>query len=67
MTPLPKPSLPEAIAALRDRDEYQVILAYLRDERERFFADLRQCADSNDVMKIAGSVATIDEILQLLS
>jgi molybdopterin converting factor small subunit len=36
------------------------------DERERFFADLRQCAKTNEVMKIVGSVSTLDELLALL-
>lgn len=67
MTPIPKPTIQEACDALRDRDEYKVILQFLRDERERFFGDVRHCADSNDVMKIAGSVAALDELLQILS
>ena len=66
MTPLPKPSVQESIEALRDRDEYKVIIQFLRDERERFFGDLRQCATESDVMKCVGSVATLDELLQLL-
>jgi hypothetical protein len=66
MTPLPKPSVQESIEALRDRDEYKVIVQFLRDERERFFGDLRQCANESDVMKCVGSVATLDELLQLL-
>jgi len=66
MTPLPKPSVQESIEALRDRDEYKVIVQFLRDERERFFGDLRQCANEADVMKCVGSVATLDELLQLL-
>lgn len=66
MTPLPKPTINQAIAALRDRDEYKVIVQYLRDERERFFGDLRQAQDFGDVMKIAGSIATLDEVIQLL-
>jgi histidinol-phosphate/aromatic aminotransferase/cobyric acid decarboxylase-like protein len=67
MTPIPKPTIQEAVESLSDRDEYKAILQFLRDERERLFADFRQCADSNDVMKVAGSVATLDEILQVLS
>jgi hypothetical protein len=51
---------------LSDRDEYKVILQYIRDERERFFGDMRQAATSDDVMKIAGSIATADELLGML-
>jgi histidinol-phosphate/aromatic aminotransferase/cobyric acid decarboxylase-like protein len=64
---LPKPSIQEACDALRDRDEYRAIVQYLRDERDRFFSDLRMCSDANDVMKVAGSIAALDEIVALLS
>ena len=67
MTPISKPTIQEACDALRDRDEYKAILQFLRDERERLFGDLRQCADTNDVMKVAGSIAALDELLQVLS
>jgi len=66
MTPLPKPTIQQAVAALSDRDEFKTIIQFIQDERERFFADLRMCADTNDVMKIVGSVATLDELLSLL-
>jgi histidinol-phosphate/aromatic aminotransferase/cobyric acid decarboxylase-like protein len=66
MTPLPKPTIQQAVAVLSDRDEFKAIVQFIQDERERFFADLRICADTNDVMKIVGSVATLDELLSLL-
>lgn len=52
---------------LRERDEFRIVLQYIRDERERFFGDLRHAATSDDVMKVAGSVATLDELLNVLS
>jgi hypothetical protein len=64
---IPKPTIQEACDALRERDEFRTIVQYLRDERDRFFSDLRMCSDSNDVMKVAGSIAAIDEIIALLS
>jgi histidinol-phosphate/aromatic aminotransferase/cobyric acid decarboxylase-like protein len=64
---LPKPSIQEACDALRDRDEYRAIVQYLRDERDRFVSDLRMCSDPNDVMKVAGSISAIDEIVGLMS
>ena len=67
MTPLPQPTVQEAVAALSDRDEFKVIVQFVRDERERFFGDLRQCVDANEVMKVTGSIATLDELLGLLS
>ncbi len=66
MTPIPKPTLQQAVDALSDRDEYKVILQFLKEERDRLFGDLRQCADSNDVMKVAGSIAAIDELISVL-
>ena len=67
MTPLPKPTIQQAVEALSDRDEFKAIVQFIRDERERFFGDLRQCIETNEVMKIAGSVATLDELLSMLS
>ena len=46
--------------------EFKAIIQFIRDERERFFGDLRQCVEPNEVMKIVGSVATLDELLILL-
>ena len=67
MTPLPKPTVQQAIEALSDRDEFKAIVQFIRDERERFFGDLRQCVDTNEVMKVTGSISTLDELLTLLS
>jgi hypothetical protein len=67
MTPLPKPTVQQAIEVLTDRDEFKVIVQFIRDERERFFGDLRQCVETNEVMKVAGSIATLDELLTLLT
>ena len=67
MTPLPKPTVQQAIEALSDRDEFKAIVQFVREERERFFGDLRQCAEQNEVMKIVGSVSTLDELLSLLT
>jgi hypothetical protein len=64
---LPIPTLQAAIAELQHRDEFRVILQFIKDERERFFGDLRQAESPNDVMKLAGSVATLDELLLSLS
>lgn len=67
MTPLPKPTVQQAIEALSDRDEFKAIVQFVREERERFFGDLRQCVETNEVMKVAGSIATLDELLTLLT
>jgi len=67
MTPIPKPDIQTAVEALSDRDEFKAIIQFIRDEREKFFGDLRLCESSNDVMKVAGSVAALDELLSVLS
>jgi len=66
MTPLPKPTIQQAVAVLSDRDEFKAIVQFIQDERERFFGDLRQCVDNNEVMKVVGSISTLDELLTLL-
>ena len=66
MTTLPKPTIQQAVAELQHRDEFKVIVSFLKDERERFFEDLRQAESPNDVMKLAGSTATLGEIINLL-
>ena len=67
MTSLPKPTIHQAIESLSDRDEFKAIVQFVRDERERFFGDLRQCNETNEVMKLVGSVSTLDELLSLLT
>lgn len=67
MTPLSKPTVQQSVESLRGRDDFEAIVQFVRDERERFFSDLRQCENERDVMKCVGSVATLDELLQILS
>jgi hypothetical protein len=67
MTPIPRPSIQEAVSALSDRDEFKVIIEFIHDERDRFFADFRQAVTESDVMKICGSISTLDELLTLLT
>lgn len=44
-----------------------MFLSFLEDEREVFIANLRQAEGPNEVMKLAGSISTLDEILQFVS
>ena len=62
---IPRPTLEQSVKALAERDEYKVIVQFIKDERDRFFGDLRQAEGANDVMKIAGSIASMDERLGL--
>lgn len=61
-----KPTLEQSVALLSERDEYKVIIAFIREERDRFFSDLRMGRDPNDIMKIAGSISALDEMLNIL-
>jgi hypothetical protein len=61
-----KPTLPDALAILKNNDEFSVFIEFLVDEREAFIGQLRQAEGQNDVMKLAGSISTLDEILQLV-
>jgi hypothetical protein len=61
------PDLAQSVEKLRGLDEYRVVLEFIRTERERFVGDLRQAESPNDVMKIAGSLATLQELLETLS
>jgi hypothetical protein len=67
MTPLPKPTIQQSVEALSDREEYHAIVQFIHDEREKFFGDFRQAESSNDVMKLAGSISTLDELLSVLA
>jgi hypothetical protein len=64
---IPRPTLEQSVASLGDRDEYKTILDFIRDERDRFFSDMRQAATHEDVMKLCGSIATADELLLVLT
>lgn len=59
--------LDTAINALAHREEYKYILWVIEQEREGLFSDLQKAKDPNEVMKIAGGIARVDQILDLLS
>jgi hypothetical protein len=63
---IPKPTIQQAVEALRDRDEYRTIVNFIEDERDRLFGDLGPAETPNEVMKIAGGVSRLDELLQIL-
>lgn len=64
--PLPTPTIQAAIAELKHRDEYRAIVQFIRDERERIFGDMGPAETPNEVMKLAGGIARLDELLQVL-
>jgi len=66
MTPIPRPTLDAALATLNGREEFDVVKQFIRDERERLLGDLGPCETPFEVMKIAGGIARLDELLQTL-
>lgn len=68
MSEEPKPTLEKAILSLSaHRQEWESILQFLESEREQFLADQRQAETPNDVMKTAGSIATLTELKATLT
>lgn len=65
-TPLPKPTLDAALADLATNDSFKVVLKFIRDSREGMIADLGSCENPHDVMKNAGGIARMDELLSIL-
>ena len=63
---IPKPTLPEALSILRNSEEFKVFLEFLIDERESFIGQLRQAENTNDIMKLSGSISTLDELVQFI-
>ena len=64
---IPVPTLQEAVAILTNNEEFKVFVTFLESEREVFISSLRQAENPNEVMKLAGSISTLDEILQFVN
>lgn len=64
---IPVPTLQEAVAILTNNEEFKVFVIFLESEREVFISSLRQAENPNEVMKLAGSISTLDEILQFVN
>lgn len=64
---IPVPTLDDAISILRNNEEFKVLVSFISDEREAFIGQLRQSETPNDVMKLSGSIATLDELLSLIN
>lgn len=64
---IPIPTLNEAISILNNNEEFKVFVKFLKSEREVFISTLRQAENSNEVMKLSGSISTLDEIIQFVN
>jgi len=65
-TPIPKPTIEQAIQDLRERDSYKVLIGFLRAEREAMFAQFGPISDPNEIIKLAGGIARLDEVIALM-
>lgn len=61
-----KIELADAVRRLQGSDDFRVVLDFIAQEKDAFLSDLRQAESPNDVMKIAGSLATLQELLKTL-
>jgi hypothetical protein len=66
MSEFPKPTLQAAVKELAHRDEFKTIVGFIRDEREALFLDLGPAENPFEVMKIAGGIGRLTELLQTL-
>lgn len=64
---IPRPTLAQAIAELKNRDEWKIVIDEIRELREATLADLGPCKDPYEVMKLAGGTARLDELLAILN
>lgn len=42
-------------------------MEFISEEKDAFIAQLRQAENPNDVMKLAGSISTLDEIIKMVT
>lgn len=57
----------KAAARMMGSDDFETLLAFLNQERERLFSDLGPCETPNDVMKQSGKIAAIQELIDVIS
>jgi len=62
----PRQTVTEAINHLKHRDEYKLLLDFIKQLRDETIADIGGCKDPYDVMKLAGGTARLDELLTIL-
>lgn len=60
------PTLESAIEKLQCFKEFAVFEEFLATWREQCFRDMRDAGNPHDTMKLAGTIATLSEILDLL-
>lgn len=61
-------TLDQAIETLSARrEEWKIMLDMLKKERENYIMEMSQAETPHDVMKLAGRIATLEELRQMLT
>jgi len=61
---IPKPTLEDSFARLRNLDEFRVVCEWIRQQREGALMELGEASDPNLVMKWSGVVKALDDQLK---
>lgn len=62
-TELPRPTLEEALAQLRNLPTFQQVIEFIGEEREEMIGKFASVINDGEAMKTAGAVAAIDRVL----
>lgn len=65
-TPIPRPTLNQALERLHTMDEFKTVIDFLKGEREAMLGDFSIMDDEKSVMKHVGGISRLDEIIRLL-
>ena len=59
-------TIEQALEELRFRDEFKMIIEYLREEREQYLINMRNCKTSSLVMQLSGGVISLTDTITFL-
>lgn len=62
----PKPTLEESLGRLRNLDEFRVVVAFLKAEREAAISAMLDVQNDGEAMKAAGIVGNLQNVINLL-
>lgn len=65
-TPIPRPTLDQALERLQTMDEFKTVVNYLKMERELMLSDFSTLDDEKSVMKHVGGISRLDEVIRLM-
>ena len=59
-------TIEQALEELRFRDEFKMVIDYLREEREQYLINMRNCKTSSLVMQLSGGVISLTDTIAFL-